>query len=208
MMLKIKEFDIRLIYERAFEYSFYYIEFNGENFLDMQLLRFKSDTILIEVEKELIDSLNKEVIWLIIQMYNNLIYFIRFKNIKLAMDFYTCIFLGEIKDGHIELNENIKRFLLKKFKVKKFDSFTENLVHIKFLVKYSPILSKFINFEEFNNIEIRKKDYKSINWEEVYYIEFNNGLKFFNTEEIDFYTKTLYAYIDPKFSQILKSFEK
>ena len=62
MMLKIKEFDIRLIYENAFEYSFYYIEFNDENFLDMQLLIFKSDTILIEVEKELIDSLNKEVI--------------------------------------------------------------------------------------------------------------------------------------------------
>ena len=55
---------------------------------------------------------------------------------------------------------------------------------------------------------MQKKDYKSIDWEEVYYIEFNNGLKFFNTEEIDFYTKTLYAYIDPKFSQILKSFEK
>ena len=107
-------------------------------------------------------------------MYNNLIYFIQFKNIKLAMDFYTCIFLGEIKDGHIELNENIKRFLLKKFKVSKFDSFTENLVHIKFLVKYSPILSKIINFEEFNNIEMQKKDYKSIDWEEVYYIEFNN----------------------------------
>ena len=62
MMLKIKEFDIRLIYESTFEYSFYYIEFNDENFLDMQLLRFKSDTILIEVEKELIDSLNKEMI--------------------------------------------------------------------------------------------------------------------------------------------------
>ena len=62
MMLKIKEFDIRLIYESTFEYSFYYIEFNDENFLDMQSLRFKSDTILINVEKELIDLLNKEVI--------------------------------------------------------------------------------------------------------------------------------------------------
>ena len=138
-------------------------------------------------------------------MYNNLIYFIQFKNMKLAIDFYTCIFLGEIKDGHIELNENIKRFLLKKFKIKKFDSFTENLVHIKFLVKYSPILSKIINFEEFNNIEMRKKDYKSIDWEEVYYIEFNNGLEFFNTEEIDSDTKTLYADIEPKFLKILES---
>ena len=141
-------------------------------------------------------------------MYNNLIYFIKFKNIKLAMDFYTCIFLGEIEDGHIELNENIKRFLLKKFKVSKFDSFTENLVHIKFLVKYSPILSKFINFEEFNNIKIQRKDYKSIDWGDVYYIKFNNGLKFFNTEEVDFDTETLYININSKFSRILKSFEK
>ena len=143
-----------------------------------------------------------------IQIYNDLIYFIQFKNIKLAIDFDTYVFLGEIKDGHIELNLNIKRFLLKKFKINKFDSFTKNLVHIKFLVKYSPILSKFINFEEFNSIEIQKKDYKSINWGEVYYIEFNNGLKFFNTEEIDFDMETQYINIDSKFSQILKSFEK
>ena len=58
----IKEFDMRLIYESTFEYDFYYIEFNDENFLDMQSLKFKNDTILIEVEKELIDLLNKEVI--------------------------------------------------------------------------------------------------------------------------------------------------
>ena len=145
---------------------------------------------------------------MIVQIYNDLIYFIQFKNIKLAMDFYTCVFLGEIEDGHIELNVNIKRFLLKKFKINDFDSLTKNLVHIKFLVKYSPILSKFINFEEFNSIEIQKKDYKSINWGEVYYIRFNNGLKFFNTEERDSDTKTLYADIEPKFLKILESWGK
>ena len=142
------------------------------------------------------------------QIYNDLIYFIQFKNIKLAIDFDTYVFLGEIKDNCIELNLNIKRFLLKKFKASKFDSFTENLVHIKFLVKYSPILSKFINFEEFNSIEIQEKDYKSINWGDIYYIKFNNGLKFFNTEEVDFDAETLYVNINSKFSQILKSFEK
>ena len=145
-----------------------------------------------------------------IQIYNDLIYFIQFKNIKLAIDFDTYVFLGEIKDNCIELNLNIKRFLLKKFKASKFDSFTENLVHIKFLVKYSPILSKFINFEEFNSIEIQKKDYKSINWEDVYYINFNNGLKFFSTEEIEinFDTKTLYTDIDSGFLKILESWGK
>ena len=143
-----------------------------------------------------------------IQIYDDLIYFIRFKNLKLAMDFDICVFLGEIKDGCIELNLNTKRFLLKKFKISQFYSFTKNLVHIKFLVKYSPILSKFINFEEFNNIKIQRKDYKSIAWGEFYYIKFNNGLKFFNTEEVDFDTETLYININSKFSRILKSFEK
>ena len=60
--VEFKEFDMRLIYESTFEYGSYYIEFNNKNFLNMQSLRFKSDTILINVEKELIDLLNKEVI--------------------------------------------------------------------------------------------------------------------------------------------------
>ena len=145
-----------------------------------------------------------------IQIYDDSIYFVQFKNIKLAMDFYTCIFLGEIKDGRIELNLNTKRFLLKKFKISQFYSFTKNLVHIKFLAKYSPIFSKFIDDEEFNNIKIQKKDYELIDWTEVYCIKFNNGLKFFNTEEIeiDFDTKALCTDIDSEFLKILESWGK
>ena len=144
------------------------------------------------------------------QIYNDLIYFIQFKNIKLAIDFDTCVFLGEIKDGRIELNLNTKRFLLKKFKISQFYSFTKNLVHIKFLAKYSPIFSKFIDDEEFNNIKIQKKDYELIDWTEVYCIKFNNGLKFFNTEEIeiDFDTKALCTDIDSEFLKILESWGK
>ena len=41
MMLKIKEFDIRLIYESAFEYSFYYIEFNDENFFGYAITKIQ-----------------------------------------------------------------------------------------------------------------------------------------------------------------------
>ena len=60
--VEFKEFDMRLIYESTFEYGSYYIEFNNKNFLNTQTLKFKSDAILINVEKELIDLLNKEVI--------------------------------------------------------------------------------------------------------------------------------------------------
>ena len=145
-----------------------------------------------------------------IQIYDDSIYFIRFKNIKLAIDFDTCVFLGEIKDGRIELNLNAKRFLLKKFKISQFYSFTKNLVHIKFLAKYSPIFSKFIDDEEFNNIKIQKKDYELIDWTEVYCIKFNNGLKFFNIEEIEivFDTKALCTDIDSEFLKILESWGK
>ena len=145
-----------------------------------------------------------------IQIYDDSIYFVQFKNIKLAIDFDTCVFLGEIKDGRIELNLNTKRFLLKKFKISQFYSFTKNLVHIKFLAKYSPIFSKFIDDEEFNNIKIQKKNYKLIDWTEVYCIKFNNGLKFFNTEEIeiDFDTKALCTDIDSEFLKILESWGK
>ena len=147
---------------------------------------------------------------MIIQIYDDSIYFVQFKNIKLAIDFDTCVFLGEIKDGRIELNLNTKRFLLKKFKISQFYSFTKNLVHIKFLAKYSPIFSKFIDDEEFNNIKIQKKNYELIDWTEVYCIKFNNGLKFFNTEEIeiDFDTKALCTDIDSEFLKILKSWGK
>ena len=60
--VEFKEFDMGLIHESTLEYGSYYIEFNNKNFLNTQTLEFKSDTILIEVEKELIDLLNKEVI--------------------------------------------------------------------------------------------------------------------------------------------------
>ena len=145
-----------------------------------------------------------------IQIYDDSIYFVQFKNIKLAIDFDTCVFLGEIKDDRIELNLNTKRFLLKKFKISQFYSFTKNLVHIKFLAKYSPIFSKFIDDEEFNNIKIQEKDYELIDWTEVYCIKFNNGLKFFNTEEIeiDFDTKALCTDIDSEFLKILESWGK
>ena len=145
-----------------------------------------------------------------IQIYDDSIYFVQFKNIKLAIDFDTCVFLGEIKDGRIELNLNTKRFLLKKFKISQFYSFTKNLVHIKFLAKYSPIFSKFIDDEEFNNIKIQKKDYELIDWTEVYCIKFNNGLKFFNIEEIeiDFDTKALCTDIESEFLKILESWGK
>ena len=122
-----------------------------------------------------------------IQIYDDLIYFIRFKNIKLAMDFDICVFLGEIKNNRIELNADIERFLLKKFKINKFDSFTKNLAHIKFLVKYSPILSKFVDLAEFDTIEFTPSSDDVVdNWCNISYVKLNDGKEFLNSCNISY----------------------
>ena len=134
-------------------------------------------------------------------MYNNLIYFIQFKNIKLAMDFYTCVFLGEIKDGRIELNLNTKRFLLKKFKISQFYSFTKNLVHIKFLAKYSPIFSKFIDDEELDKIELEELQRISYN---PYCLKFNENTKFLNAAFMVYSPNVISICIDSKLMKMLE----
>ena len=146
---------------------------------------------------------------MIIQIYNNIIYFIQFKNIKLAMDIDVFTFLGEIKNDCIELNANINRFLLEKFKINKFDSFTKNPIHIKFLVEYSPILSKFVDPSEFDNIEFTNlhSDVNSM-WKDAYYVDFSENVKFFKVSDV-LYEKEIFSInITPEFLKVLESWGK
>ena len=136
-----------------------------------------------------------------IQIYDDSIYFVQFKNIKLAIDFDTCVFLGKIKDGRIELNLNTKRFLLKKFKISQFYSFTKNLVHIKFLAKYSPIFSKFIDDEELDKIELEKIQKISYN---PYYLKFNENTKFLNAGFMMYSPSTISICIDSELMKMLE----
>ena len=138
---------------------------------------------------------------MIIQIYDDSIYFIRFKNIKLAIDFDTCVFLGEIKDDRIELNLNTKRFLLKKFKISQFYSFTKNLVHIKFLAKYSPIFSKFIDDEELDKIELEELQRISYG---PYYLKFNENTKFLNAGFMMYSPNVISICIDSELMKMLE----
>ena len=140
----------------------------------------------------------------------NIIFSVQFKKIEILIDCDSYMFLGNIKSDKIGISKRIGLILLRKFKIFSWDGYNKNLAHVKFLAKYSPIFSKFIDDEEFNNIKIQKKDYELIDWTEVYCIKFNNGLKFFNTEEIeiDFDTKALCTDIDSEFLKILESWGK
>ena len=122
--------------------------------------------------------------------YNGTIDFIQFKNIKIALDMDVYVFLGNIdKNNNIKVHKYIRKKLLKKFKVDRWDSldYNKNLFHIKFLVKYSPILSKFIDLTEFDTIEFTPSSDNVIdNWSNVSYVNFNDGKKFFNVYDVSY----------------------
>ena len=140
---------------------------------------------------------------------NRTIDFIQFKNIKIAVDKDTCIFLSNIdKNNDIKMCEHTKGKLLKKFKIDKWDSldYNKNLFHIKFLVKYSPIMSKFIDTSEFDTIKFIPSSNQVVgNWINTSYIKFNDGKEFFNAYDVAYTGQDIICLkIDSEFLKILE----
>ena len=111
---------------------------------------------------------------------------IKFKKITLYIDCESSIFLGNIKTNEIGIYLPSDEILLNKFNAMNWDVVTDNLIHIKFLIKYSPILSKLIDNDEldFKMVEMPSDD-KFLNQE--YYIKFNNtDKKFFKINSSDY----------------------
>ena len=136
--------------------------------------------------------------------------FIQFKNIKIALDRDTYIFISGIdKNNNIKVHRHIKEKLSKKFKVNKWDSLdhNENILHIKFLVKYSPILSKFVDLTEFDTIEFVPSNDSAVgNWPNISYIKFNDGKEFFNVYDVVYTGQDIdiiYLKVDSEFLKIL-----
>ena len=133
---------------------------------------------------------------MIIHCGRDFIYYIEFKRIKFLIDNNIYVFLGNLKNNCIEYNNaHINFKLLNKFKLNFWDEDSSKMVpHIKFLVKYSPILSKLINEEEFENVEFKEFDmrliYESTLGYGSYYIEFNNK-NFLNTQTLRFKSDTI-----------------
>ena len=140
---------------------------------------------------------------------NRTINFIQFKNIKIALDMDVYIFFGNIdKNNNIKVHKYIRKKLLKKFKVDRWDSldYNNNLFHIKFLVKYSPILSKFIDLTEFDTIEFTPSSDNIVdNWSNVSYVNLNDGKKIFNVYDVSHTEQDIISLeIDSEFLKILK----
>ena len=141
---------------------------------------------------------------------NRTIDFIQFKNIRIAIDRNTCVFISNIdKNNGIKICKSIREKLLKKFKMHTWDfiDHNNNLLHIKFLVKYSPILSKFIDTSEFDTIEFTPSSDNVVdNWNNISYIKFNNGKEFFNVYDVVYTGQNIdiiYLKVDSEFLKIL-----
>ena len=136
----------------------------------------------------------------------NTIHDIKFKNVTIFIDYDIYIFFGNINnDNRIEIKRNVKMPLLNKFKIEYWDDYTDNLFHIKFLLKYSPIFSKLIFESELNDIEVNETtltDYDNYhNYHFYHYINSNDGRKFCDMGEI-------YNNNDSKYIEISDDFLK
>ena len=130
---------------------------------------------------------------------------IKFKKITLYVDCESSVFLGNIKANEIGVYLPSDEILLNKFNAMNWDIVTDNLIHIKFLIKYSPILSKLIDNDELESIEIEKifDDQCFDETKFSNFIELNNGLSFpINT--LTFTMKYKKILIDNIFEQFLK----
>ena len=112
---------------------------------------------------------------------------IKFKKITLYVDGESSVFLGNIKANEIGIYLPSYEILLNKFNAMNWDIVTDNLIHIKFLIKYSPILSKLIDNDEldFEIVEVSNAYDEFLN--PKYYIEFNKTYKkFFEVNSTDY----------------------
>ena len=89
---------------------------------------------------------------MIIECKGNLIFNICFENLIVSINNASNIFLSDIGDS-LRLNEKLNKILISKFNSYGVDCCKNGISHIKFLVKYSPILSKIIDISEFDSIE-------------------------------------------------------
>ena len=88
-----------------------------------------------------------------ILLYKDLIYKIVFKKIKISINDESSAFLSNSSDLKISFLTNLK--LLSKFNMCYWDEIG-NTNCLKFLVKYSPIFSKFIEPEELEQVEFEQ----------------------------------------------------
>ena len=123
---------------------------------------------------------------LVEKIANGIMYKIHFKNCTMYINSLASIFLSKDKNV-LSIERKANRALMNKFKICSWDEINENLSHIKFLIKYSPVFSKLVNMDELNIIEFCNPEFRLVR----YYIYCNERKYFsvFNTNYENFTIK-------------------
>ena len=132
---------------------------------------------------------------------HDLIYGVTFKNVKIYTDENLCVFLSSIdSENNLKMSYETNYFLLKKFKIYDWDKYNDDLIQIKFLVKYSCILSKLIDLSEFNNIELISIDNVNdpdLEWHNNYCL-YINDIGFCSSDEVKYTRNEMAIRIEQK----------
>ena len=115
-----------------------------------------------------------------IETIRKTIYRMYFEKCTIYVNSFSGVFLSNDKNN-LSIKDSLNRTLLNKFNVDDWDKYTTDLVHIKFLIKFSPIFNKIADVNELNNVEFIKDDYEV----QVHFIHYGYK-KYFDIRDYDY----------------------
>ena len=142
---------------------------------------------------------------MLVKKINDVIYRLYFKKFNMYVNPGVSVFFDK-KTEILSINKKADTMLLEKFRVEYWDDYNEKLDHIKFLIKYSPILSRFADDSELNDIKlINNEEYKDI-YDSYKYLKINDK-RFFDTNSVIYGFDSTYMLFDENFkNQYMKIF--
>ena len=120
-----------------------------------------------------------------VEVIRKTIYRMYFEKCTIYVNSFSGVFLSNDKNN-LSIKDSLNRTLLNKFKVDDWDKYTTDLVHIKFLIKFSSIFNKIANVNELNNVEFIENDYDV----QVHFIHYGHE-KYFDIRDYDYNNTSL-----------------
>ena len=141
-------------------------------------------------------------------LFDETIYLVKLNKITIYIDNEVFTFLGEKINKEIKIKTDTDFMLRNKFRISSWDEYND-LSHIKFLIRYSSILSNFATEEDFENVSIVDiEDIDDDIWHPEFYISMNDtDEKFFNIYSFGCNTSTGMEFlrIDERFIKFNKT---
>ena len=141
-------------------------------------------------------------------LFDDRIYLVKLNKITIYIDNEIFSFLGKKTNEKIEVKTDTDFMLRNKFKIYCWDEYND-LSQIKFLIRYSSILSDFVTEEDFENVSIVGiKDIDEDIWHPQFYISINDtDEKFFNIYSFGYNTLTgmKFLKLDERFIEFNKT---